>query len=380
MSNINKNNYEAFLLDYMEQNLAPDMVAELMLFLEQNPELKAELEDMEELAVIEASTIEFPNKAELKKEGLENLMIAEVEGLNSPAESKELQKIVSQDEEAEKAFVLFQKTKLAAEPVVYADKADLKRKEGKVIPLYWWVSSAAAILIMVFLFRGLNNTNNIEATEFANTEKQEVGSQKVEDGGRKTEAGSRESEDGSQELEGGGWEAEVGGSELEGASQELVASNQELEVGSQKTEDGSRESEDGGWKTEVGGSELVASNQQQETTNPTLDTEHSIPVEKDSILIAPMEEEEVLYAENETPVTTKKSLTIPQFLKKEVNQRILNDDNPQKNKPAEVVVADILAKAAGRKGSVDKTKNEEGEVEEYALNIGGFSFSRKVRK
>ena len=44
MSNINRNNYEAFLLDYVEQNLTAELVAELMLFLEQNPDLKAELE------------------------------------------------------------------------------------------------------------------------------------------------------------------------------------------------------------------------------------------------------------------------------------------------------------------------------------------------
>ena len=232
---------------------------------------------------------------------------------------------------------------------------------------------------MVFLFRGLNNTNNIEATEFANTEKQEVGSQKTEDGGRETEAGS-------QEIEDGGWETED-------AIQELVASNQESEDGSQKSGDGS-------WNEEVGSQELVARNKKQETSTQqpviinkepeqeeqqlatnTLNLEpETLNVEKDSILIAPVHEQEILYAENETPIDNKKPLTIPQFLKKEVNQRILNDEAPQKNKPAEVVVADILAKAAGRKGSVDKTKNDEGEVEEYALNIGGFSFSRKVRK
>ena len=115
------------------------------------------------------------------------------------------------------------------------------------------------------------------------------------------------------------------------------------------------------------------------TQHPTTDTQHSA---KDSITIVPMEEEEVLLAENQPALSTtpKQPLTLPQYLKKELNKKVLKNNDPEEKKSTEVVVADILAKAAGKRGSVDKTKNDEGEVEEYALNIGGFSFSRKVRK
>ena len=84
MSLINKNNYEAFLLDYMEQNLSADMVAELMLFFEQNPELQHELEELDEIT-LPSETIVFDGKNDLKKDVLENLMIAEIEGLNTSA-------------------------------------------------------------------------------------------------------------------------------------------------------------------------------------------------------------------------------------------------------------------------------------------------------
>ena len=43
--NIDKNNYEAFFLDYHEGNLSPQEVADLYLFLSQYPELKKEFED-----------------------------------------------------------------------------------------------------------------------------------------------------------------------------------------------------------------------------------------------------------------------------------------------------------------------------------------------
>ena len=437
MSNINKNNYEAFLLDYLEQNLAPDMVAELRLFLEQNPALKQELDEMEELAIIEASTIEFPNKAGLKKEGLENLMIAEVEGINTPAASKELQKTISQDKEAAKALALYHKTILQPENIVFAHKADLKHKEGKVIPLYWWAASVAAILIMVFLLRGVNNTNNEAPSNFANNEKKEVGSQKSEDRRPKTEESDQPSAVSEEQLasstkteeqpetrdkkQSTKHHAPIPQDQPETLSPEFTPNSQhptlnteleeKLATNSQKSEDRRQKTEESDQPSAVSEEQLASGKKTEEqpetrdkkqstkhhapipqdqpetlspelatnTQHPTTDTQHSA---KDSITIVPMEEEEVLLAENQPALSTtpKQPLTLPQYLKKELNKKVLKNNDPEEKKSTEVVVADILAKAAGKRGSVDKTKNDEGEVEEYALNIGGFSFSRKVRK
>lgn len=47
MSNINRHNYEAYFLDFVEGNLSEEEKAALMLFLEQNPDLKEELQAFE---------------------------------------------------------------------------------------------------------------------------------------------------------------------------------------------------------------------------------------------------------------------------------------------------------------------------------------------
>ena len=137
MRNINRHNYEAFLLDYLEQNLSPNMVAELMVFLEQHPDLKQELDELQAFEVLEPNSVLFDDKATLKKEALDNLMIAEIEGINTSQESKTLKYILKADKTAKKDFKLFQQTKLKSKKVIFKDKEALK-KEAAIIPLRWF--------------------------------------------------------------------------------------------------------------------------------------------------------------------------------------------------------------------------------------------------
>jgi hypothetical protein len=44
------------------------------------------------------------------------------------------------------------------------------------------------------------------------------------------------------------------------------------------------------------------------------------------------------------------------------------------------MAANVVAKVFGKNAEVETAENENGEVKEYALNIGGFSISRKIRK
>jgi len=85
MNLITRKNYEAYLLDYVEGNLSPELIAELMLFLEQNPDLKEVLEDFEIHKLEPVEDLGF-DKTRLKKEtgiitsdNYEDFIIAEVE-------------------------------------------------------------------------------------------------------------------------------------------------------------------------------------------------------------------------------------------------------------------------------------------------------------
>ena len=64
---INRNNYEAFFLDYRENNLTPEQVAELLIFLEQYPDLKEEFESFETIQMAPDKNIRFEVKESLKK-------------------------------------------------------------------------------------------------------------------------------------------------------------------------------------------------------------------------------------------------------------------------------------------------------------------------
>ena len=101
--------------------------------------------------------------------------------------------------------------------------------------------------------------------------------------------------------------------------------------------------------------------------------------ERDSVVIFPTisRKEEKMLVNN----TNEKEpvLTVCRFLKKEATKKILQEEPTDNKQPLEIVVADLAAKVAGKKGDIKKNKNNDGEIKAYALNIGKFSISRKVK-
>lgn len=175
MNLITKNNYEAYLLDYVEKNLSPELIAELMLFLENNPDLKEELENYEKMELV-APIIQLENKSKLKKEenlinlnNYENFIIQEIEGENTVEISAALHLFLEKNPNRQADFIAFQKTKLIAPIIIFNDKKSLKKKEGIIVPMYWWYSSAAAVIIILFLLNGFNNSEENKVQPIANT-------------------------------------------------------------------------------------------------------------------------------------------------------------------------------------------------------------------
>jgi hypothetical protein len=118
MSLITQNNYEAYLLDYVEGNLSPERIAELMLFFENNPELKEDLEAFE-IHELVAPTIELIDKNQLKKEAslitlsnYEYFLVAEIESLNTPEISRRLHLFLERHPSLQKEFVTYKKNKI----------------------------------------------------------------------------------------------------------------------------------------------------------------------------------------------------------------------------------------------------------------------------
>jgi len=342
MSNINRNNYEAFLLDYVEQNLSPEMVAELMLFLAQNPDLKAELEAFENTSFAHTPTTTFEHKADLKQVAIEELMIAELEGLNSPKESAELQQAINENAAYASIFANYQKTILVPEKIVYTDKNSLKHKDTKVVPIYWWISSAAAVLFVVFTINFFTSVNGSQSTI--------ISSQSSVHSVQSTVNSSQSSVP---------------------SSQASVNSNRVLNNNTQSTKHKTHHS-------------LPIAHHSPPITHQTSPITQPTPPKKEMIEIEPYKEKEYIIIEPTELLAEEKSkeefLTVSEALKKEAQKRILNEENPSKENPTELVAANLVANVFGKNAEVETKENEKGKVEEYALNIGGFSFSRKIRK
>jgi hypothetical protein len=175
---ITKDNYEAWFLDYHDQSLNPGQTAELMLFLEQHPELKAEFDAFEQISLVPDLNITFPEKENLKKNEIiavgnlnetnyEEYLIAAVEKVLTATESTELDAFLAQNPHLYSELALFRQTVLEPDlSLVFEDKDSLKRKALIVAGtsasasyrrwLYPAVSIAALLLIFFAVYININ--------------------------------------------------------------------------------------------------------------------------------------------------------------------------------------------------------------------------------
>ena len=160
---INRNNYEVFLIDYLDRTLDTALEAELMLFLEAHPDIREEMEGLETVS-LESQNIRFTEKNSLKKteiktiagigeESFEEYFIAFYENDLSKIQQSNLDQFLKANPQLETAFQLHGKLKLQKdESVVYLAKEDLKKKPAIGV---WWLSAsgvAAAIALLFALF------------------------------------------------------------------------------------------------------------------------------------------------------------------------------------------------------------------------------------
>ncbi len=169
MEAINKHNYEAYFLDWSEGNLSEQGEKELTRFLADNPSLKEELDNFEEIKLSPPEII-FENKQDLiRKTQAQHFEITEFEYLcaatleNDITDEEKIQlKSDLQDSNKKKDFTIFGKTKLKADKsIVYFAKSDLYKHS--IVLNYKTVLSvvSAAAILLFFIFKGDIFTGNI---------------------------------------------------------------------------------------------------------------------------------------------------------------------------------------------------------------------------
>lgn len=156
MNRINRSNYEAFMLDYLEGYLSAEDYALFLEFLDANPDLKAELDQFESIKLAPDTNLSF-DKSSLKKniseDQLEDFIIASLENEISQEDALELDEYLSSSESARNLKGSYRKTYLERELIPFPHKDKIRKKNQLIYYLAPALSAAAAILLFIIFYQ-----------------------------------------------------------------------------------------------------------------------------------------------------------------------------------------------------------------------------------
>ena len=163
---INRHNYEEYFLLYVDNELNADERIVVEEFVQQHPDLKEELNMLQQSLVKADEQVVFENKELLYKlsdttnivtaGNCEEYFVLYADDELSNEEKDLVEQFVYSNPQYQAEFELIHKAKLTPESnVVFPNKETLykKEKDDKVIPMHWWRIAAAAIVL--FFIGGL---------------------------------------------------------------------------------------------------------------------------------------------------------------------------------------------------------------------------------
>jgi hypothetical protein len=157
---IDRSNYEIWLIDWLDGNLNNCQIEQLEHFLKENPDLKEEVEELTTFR-LNSPKISFQHKNQLKKTShnlsesqLEYLSVAYLENDLSAEEKTDLLESVEQDKEKKRHFELIQKIKLYPLYLSYINKNKLFKRTFAQNAIRWSLIglSAAAVVTLAVIF------------------------------------------------------------------------------------------------------------------------------------------------------------------------------------------------------------------------------------
>lgn len=163
--NINLNNYENWLLLYVDNELSHEACMALEKFLSQYPYLQSELE------LLQQTRLTIPNIGMPQKNSLlkavpmaedNNKLLLLLDNALPEAEATQLKREIAASESLSKEWQILQNTKLSPdEPVEFPHKELLYKKEpARVRPLVYFRWAAAAVVIGMGIYVGMRLQNN----------------------------------------------------------------------------------------------------------------------------------------------------------------------------------------------------------------------------
>lgn len=171
---ITRDNYEAYFLDYLEGRLAPSQAAELRAFLDENPDLRHELEEFKPFA-LEPPADAYPLKGSLKKDETEVLKdperqfeefsVAWHENDLDQEMKKRLEAYMKVNPDRQKDFSLFGKVYLRPDPAVFFPRKSAL-KHFAIPAVYYrrmvpFAVAAASVALLVLSWLWLLSEKNL---------------------------------------------------------------------------------------------------------------------------------------------------------------------------------------------------------------------------
>jgi len=183
--NITRNNYEEYFILYMDNELTQEERGVVEAFVQLHPDLKEELELLQQFKLTPDTDIVFAGKAELLKgqkasivnlSNYEEYLLLYTDNELNPEQKAAVEQFAAENLAVQKELDLLRFTRLQPESIEFPDKASLYRSEEKVraLPVRWW-RAAAAILILGLGLTTLWYTNNKPATDSVAIEKTKDG-------------------------------------------------------------------------------------------------------------------------------------------------------------------------------------------------------------
>ncbi|GAP45211.1 hypothetical protein TBC1_121032 [Lentimicrobium saccharophilum] len=162
---INRQNYEEYISDYLDGTAGPVEAAELLLFLEQNPDIKEEVEGINEIVLSNESQTGYPFKEALKagfdqdaelitEENSDYYFIAFHENDLSEAGKRNVESFLNSHPSLRAGFELFAGCKVAAnQEIKFPDREKIK-KPVPIISMGFmhYAVLAASILILISVY------------------------------------------------------------------------------------------------------------------------------------------------------------------------------------------------------------------------------------
>ncbi|MEO5675646.1 MAG: hypothetical protein ABIQ74_13465 [Chitinophagales bacterium] len=160
---ISLQNYDEYLVRYLDGECSPQEIAAVALFLMKHPDLNAELNALKATVLSADEKIFLPRK-ELLKKGItmanyEEYMLRKIEGDLARGESGEVESFMDEHPELQREMNAFTSARLVSDlSVVFPDKNSLKKRDGKVAVMYVRYALAiavAACLMLIIMIKGM---------------------------------------------------------------------------------------------------------------------------------------------------------------------------------------------------------------------------------